>query len=74
MAMRALRLRRVLISIGASDDQADEFVNAIDELPSKQDLGRALAEMEQRLVNRMLLIGIGLSGLVIAAMALLTQL
>ena len=74
MAMRALRLRRVLISIGASDDQADEFVNAIDELPSKPDLSRALAEMEQRLVNRMLPIGIGLSGLVIAAMALLTQL
>ena len=74
MAIRVLKIRRVMISIGASDEQADEFVEAMDDLVTKEDLARALSEMEHRLLNRMLLAGIGLTGINIGAVALLTQL
>ena len=70
MAMRVLKIRRVMIGIGATDEQADEFVEAMDDLATKDDLDH----QETRLVNRMLLIGMGLTALNIAAMALLTQL
>lgn len=70
MAMRVLKIRRVMIGIGATDEQADEFVEAMDDLATKDDLDH----QETRLVNRMLLIGMALTALNIAAMALLTQL
>ena len=74
MAIRVLKIRRVMISIGASDEQADEFVEAMDDLVTKEDLIRSLSELEHRLMHRVIILGIALTGLNIAAMALLTQL
>jgi hypothetical protein len=59
-----------MISIGATDDQADEFVEALDDLATKTDLDH----LENRIIRQILVIGILLTGLNIAAMALLTQL
>ena len=70
MAMRVLRIRRVLIGMGATDEQADEFVEAMDDLATKEDL----AHLETRIVNRMLTIQIAISAVIIGAVALLTQL
>lgn len=70
MAMRVLKIRRVMISIGATDDQADEFVEALDDLVTKPDLDH----LENRIIRQVLVVGILLTGLNIAAMALLTQL
>ena len=74
MAMRALKVRRTLISIGATDEQADEFAESMDEFVTKEDLNRALRELEHRLMNRVMLFGITVTGLNIGATALLTQL
>lgn len=74
MALRVLKIRRVMVSIGASDEQADEFVEAMDELVTKEDMHRAFAEQEARLVNRMLTIQIAIAAVIIGAVALLTQL
>ena len=70
MAMWAIRLRRLMVGMGASDDQADEYVELMDGFVTTDYLDAQLA----KLFNRMLLAGIGLSGINITAMALLTQL
>ena len=74
MAMRALQIRRTLISIGATDDQADEFAEAMDEFVTKDHLDRALREQDHRIMNRVMLFGMGLTSINIGATALLTQL
>ncbi len=78
MALNPIRLRRSIVSIGANDEQADEFTEALQEgftdLVTKEDLARAMTELEHRLMNRVVVFGIALTGLNIAAMALLTQL
>ena len=60
--MRVLKIRRVMIAVGATDEQADEFVEAMDDLVTKEDMHRALSELETRLINRMLMIQIGMGG------------
>lgn len=78
MALNPLRIRRSIVDIGATDGQADEFTEALQEgfqgSVTKEDLARALSELEHRLMNRVMLLGIALTGLNVAAMALLTQL
>jgi len=70
MAMRVLRIRRVMIAIGASDDQADEFVEALDDLATKEDVQSLLAKQ----LNRILIGQIAIAGVIISSVALLTQL
>ena len=78
MALNPIRIRRSIAAIGATPEQADEFTEALQEgfrdLVTRDDLARALSELEHRLMNRVMLFGIALTGLNIAAMALLTQL
>ena len=78
MVLNPLRIRRSIVDIGATPQQADEFTEALQEglqdLVTKEDLARALSELEHRLMNRVMLFGIALTGLNVAAMALLTQL
>ena len=77
MALNPLRIRRSFISLGASDDQADEVTEALSEgfagLVTKDDLWVALDAMEQRIVNRLLIAMIGTAAAIIGAVALLTQ-
>lgn len=63
-------MRRALIGMGATDEQADEFVESMDDLLTKDYLAGELYTLQ----NQMLLAGIGLTGINIGAMALLTQL
>ena len=72
--MRVLKIRRVMIAVGATDEQADEFVEAMDDLATKEGMHRALSELETRIINRVLIIQIGIAAVIIGAMALLTQL
>ena len=78
MALNPLRIRRSIISLGATDEQADEFTEALSEglndLVTKDDLRTELQAMEQRIVNRLLIAMIGTAAVIIGAVALLTQL
>ena len=74
MAIRAVRIRRVVREIGTTDEQADEFVEAMDDYATKQDLLNALEAMEHRIVNRLLIALMATAALIIGAVALLTQL
>ena len=74
MAFNPIRVRRSIVDIGATSEQADELTEALSEgfsdLPTKQDL-RAL---EERIVNRVLIALMATAALIIGAVALLTQL
>jgi len=74
MALNPLRIRRSIVDIGANDAQADEFTEALAEgftdLATKKDL----EALEERIVNRLLLAMIGITAVIIGAVALLTQL
>lgn len=77
MALNPLRIRRSIIDIGATDDQAAEFTEGLQEgfvdLVTKDDLLKALEALEHRIVNRLLLAMIGLSAvIIIGVVALLT--
>ena len=47
-----LRIRKVLRSIGANDDQADEFADAMGGYPTKDEFELRLEAMFQRWFNR----------------------
>jgi hypothetical protein len=74
MALNPLRIRRSIVDMGATSEQADEFTEALQEgfadLATKQDL----EALEHRIVNRLLLAMIGIAAIIIGAVALLTQL
>ncbi len=74
MALNPLRIRRSIVDIGATSEQADEFTEAVHEgfedLATKQDL----EALEERIVNRLLIAMIGIAAVIIGAVALLTQL
>ena len=74
MALNPLRIRRTIVHIGATSEQADEFTEALQEgftdLATKEDL----EAQEHRIVNRLLIAMIGLTAVIIGAVALLTQL
>lgn len=66
-----LRLRRVLRSIGASSDQADEFADVMNEYPTKDDFQQRLDAMFAQQFNRMLIAMVTVVGLAVAIIALL---
>ena len=74
MALNPIRIRRSIVGIGASPEQADEFTEALSEgfsdVATKQDLDA----LEHRVVNRLLIAMLGIAAVIIAATALLTQL
>lgn len=78
MALNPLRIRRSYISLGASDEQADEVTEALSEgfndLVTNDDLTSALGALEERIVNRLLIAMVATAAVVIGAVALLTQL
>ena len=63
MALNPLRIRRSFLSLGATDEQADEVTEALSEgfsdLVTKEDLRSQLEALEQRIVNRLLIAMIG---------------
>ena len=70
MAMWAIRLRRLMVGMGASDDQADEYVELMDGFVTTDYLDAQLA----KLLNRILLAQIGIAGVIITAVALIVHL
>ena len=70
LAIRVLKIRRAVIAVGATDEQADEFAEAMDELPTKEVLDALLAKQ----LNRILLAQLGFAGVIVGAIASLTQL
>lgn len=78
MALNPLRIRRSFINLGATEDQADEATEALAEgfagLVTTEDLQAALGALEHRIVNRLLLAMIGLSAVIIGAVALIVHL
>ena len=70
MALRAVRIRTVIRDIGASDEQADDFVEAMGELPTKENIAALLAKQ----LNRILVAQIGIAGIVIGAVAMILHL
>ncbi len=74
MSLNLLRIRRTAVEMGATDAQADEFADSLSNLVTRDDLHRFGANLETRIVNRILIVMIALTGINIAAVALITQL
>ncbi len=78
MALNPLRIRRSIVDIGATPEQGDGFAEGqgegFQDLVGNEDLARALSELEQRLINRLLIAMIGIAAVIISAVALLAQL
>ncbi len=69
--MRGVKLRRVLRGMGATDDQSDEFIEAMDDFATKDYLHQELQALESRLFNKIALAMIDVGGLIIGAVALI---
>ena len=69
--MRGVKLRRVLKGMGATDQQSDEFIDAMDDFATKDYLHQELKALESRLFNKMLLAMIALGGVIIGAITLI---
>ena len=66
-----LRIRKVIRSIGASPEQADEFADAMNEYPTKDDFQERLDAMFAQQLNRIMfgvIIVVSLAVAVIAAL------
>ena len=74
MSLNLLRIRRAAISMGADDVQADEFADSLSDLATKDDLGQFGHDLEARIVNRILIAMIAVSGINIGAVALIVKL
>lgn len=74
MSLNLLRIRRVAISMGADDEQADEFADSLGDLVTNDHLDRFGANLEAKIVNRIMLVMIALTGINIGAVALITKL
>ena len=61
-----LRLRRVVKSLGADDERADEFVDAMDAYPTRRESDERMEAMFNRFFTRMLLAMIVIAGIAIA--------
>lgn len=66
-----LRMRKVLRAIGASADQADEFADAMDSYPTKDDFQLRLEAMFARQTNQLIFAMIAIVGLAVAIIAVL---
>ncbi len=60
-----LRIRNVVRSIGATSNQADEFADAMDAYPTKDDFQQKLDAMFAQQFNRLLLAMIVVGGLIV---------
>lgn len=61
-----LRIRKVLRSIGASPDQADEFAEAMDSYPTRREFDQRLEAMFARQTNQLIFAIIVIVGLAVA--------
>lgn len=66
-----LRLRKVIRSIGASDEQADEFADAMGQYPSQREFQIMMEEAHARLFNRLALLLLAALGVAVAIVAAL---
>ena len=69
--IRGVKLRRVLKGLRATDDQSEEFIEAMDDFATKDYLYEELKALESRLFNKMVLAMIALGGVIIGALALI---
>ena len=60
-----LRIRNVVRSIGAASNQTDEFADAMDAYPTKDDFQQKLDAMFAQQFNRLLLAMIVVGGLIV---------
>ena len=61
-----LRIRKVLRSIGATSEQADEFADAMNDYPGRRELQLMLDDMFARWFNRIMFGTIVIVGLAVA--------
>ena len=61
-----LRIRKVLRSIGASADEADEFADAMDGYPTRREFEQRLEAMFARQTNQLIFAVIVIVGLAVA--------
>ncbi len=66
-----LRLRNVIRAIGASDDQADEFADAMTQYPSQVEFQLQLDKMFAQQFNRLAVLILSALGLFVAIIAVL---
>ncbi len=66
-----LRIRRVIRTIGATNDQADEFADAMDVYPTRREFEMRMEAMYQRHFKEVLIAMIAVVGLGVAILALL---
>ncbi|MCY3569202.1 MAG: hypothetical protein OXH38_11275 [Chloroflexi bacterium] len=66
-----LRIRKVIRSIGASPEQADEFADAMNEYPTKDDFQERLDAMFAQQLNRIMFGVIVVVSLAVAVIAAL---
>ena len=66
-----LRIRKVLRSVGATSDQADEFADAMNEYPTKDDFQQRLDSMFAQQFNRIMFGIIIVVSLAVAIIAVL---
>ena len=64
-----LRIRRVIRTLGATNDQADEFADAMADYPGRRELQLMLDEMFSRWFNRIVFATIAIVGLGVAILA-----
>lgn len=74
MSLNVLRIRRAAVEMGANDEQADEFADALGGLVTADDMHQFGGNLEARIVNRILLAMIALTGINIGAVALIVHL
>ncbi len=66
-----LRIRRVIRTLGATNDQADDFADAMDGYPTRREFEMRMEAMYQRHFKEVLIAMITIVGLGVAILALL---
>ena len=66
-----LRIRRVIHTLGATNDQADEFAEAMGDYPGRRELQLMLDEMFSRWFNRIVFAFIAVAGLAVGIISLI---
>ena len=67
-----LRIRKVLRSIGANSDQADEFADAMDAYPTRREFEQRMKAMFARWFNRIMFGIVVIVGLAVALIVALS--
>ncbi len=66
-----LRIRKVIRSLGGTNDQADEFADAMGEYPGRRELQLMLDEMFSRWFNRIVFAFIAVTSLAVGIISLI---